>query len=47
MDELYRRYGQLMIQEEIIRNQIQECKKMIAEGLSKQKVEQKVEDKKE
>ena len=35
MKELYERYGQLMIQAEILQGQIQECKKQIAEGLNK------------
>jgi hypothetical protein len=35
VDKLYERYGQLMIQAEIINNQIQECKKQIADGLNK------------
>ncbi len=35
MEKLYERYGQLMIQAEIIDNQIQEVKRQIAEGLNK------------
>lgn len=47
MDELYKRYGALMIQLEILQGQIQECKQRIAAELNKPNVEPKVEDKKE
>lgn len=32
--QLHERYGQLMIQAEIIQNQVMECKKAIAEKMS-------------
>ena len=36
MKELYEQYGRLMVQAEIINNQVQECKRKIAEQLNKQ-----------
>lgn len=35
MDELYKKYGQLMIQLEILNGEIKETKRAIAEGLQK------------
>lgn len=37
MDELYKEYGKLMIQREILESQINTVKKEIAEGLNKPK----------
>ena len=37
LEQLHARYGQLMIQLEIIQNQVLECKKQIAEQMSKSK----------
>lgn len=36
MDELYKQYGEKMIQLEILNNQVNELKKKIAEALTKQ-----------
>ena len=44
MEELYRRYGQLMINAEILQAQIQECKKQIAEALNKKPETKEVKD---
>ena len=41
MKELYERYGQLMIQAEIIQGQINECKQKIAAEMNKPKEEPK------
>lgn len=41
MDSLYAKYGQLMVQLEILQGQIGEVKKKIAEELSKPKEEAK------
>jgi hypothetical protein len=35
LDQLHQRYGQLMIQLEIVQNQVMECKKLIAEEMNK------------
>jgi len=35
LKELHERYGQLMIQLEVIQNQVIECKRLIAEAMSK------------
>ena len=37
LEQLHQRYGNLMIQLEIIQNQVMECKKMIAEEMNKPK----------
>lgn len=37
MNELYQRYGQLMVQFEILQGQINECKQKIVVEINKQK----------
>lgn len=41
MDELYKKYGQLMVQAEIIQAQINQVKQQIAQELAKQPTEKK------
>ena len=41
MNALYERYGQLMIEQEILNNKSNEVKRAIAEGLNKQAAEKK------
>ena len=44
MKELYAQYGELLVKAEIINNQIQECKKKIADELNKLQTQPKIEE---